>query len=153
MTTPLTDTSGPPPARFNLARHCLAGPAAATPEKIALIVMASPEGDREGTERWTYVGLDTAVRAIAAGLRAEGLRAGDRILLRLPNTSDYALLFLGAVAAGLVPIPVSAQLTESEARFLLADSAAAAIAQTAEVALAAVDPTAASCWTKLRSHA
>ncbi len=53
---------------------------------------------------------------VAAGLLAEGLVPGDRLMLRLPNTSDYALLFLGAISAGLVPIPISSQLTESEAR-------------------------------------
>ena len=73
--------------------------------------------------------LDRAVRSVAAGLLAEGLVAGDRIVLRLPNTSDYALLFLGAISAGLVPVPISSQLTETEAAFLLEDSGASAIAQ------------------------
>ena len=116
------------PARFNLAQHCVGRAALATPEKTALIV-ASDASAPEKAERWTYAALDLAVRGVAAGLLAEGLVPGDRLMLRLPNTSDYALLFLGAISAGLVPIPVSPQLTENETGFLLEDSGAAAIAQ------------------------
>ncbi len=116
------------PDRFNLARCCLERSALATPDKTALIVVGNADRP-EMAERWTYAALDHAVRCVAAGLLAEGLVPGDRLMLRLPNTSDYALLFLGAISAGLVPIPVSSQLTESEIGFLVEDSAAAAIAR------------------------
>ena len=108
--------------------------ALATPDKTALIVVGDVDRP-EQAERWTYAALDRAVRSVAAGLLAEGLVPGDRLMLRLPNTSDYALLFLGAISAGLVPIPISSQLTESEAGFLLEDSGAAAIAQIGSLAL------------------
>ena len=127
------------PDRFNLARHCLEHSALATPEKTALIVVGDVDRP-EMAERWTYAELDRAVRSAGAGLLAEGLVPGDRLMLRLPNTSDYALLFLGAISAGLVPIPISPQLTESEAGFLLEDSGAAAIAQIGSQALATVPP-------------
>lgn len=119
---------------FNLAEHCVGRAAARTPEKTALIVV-SDAGRPDAAERWTYAALDRAVRSVAAGLLAEGLKPGDRIMLRLPNTSDYALLFYGAIAAGMVPIPISAMLTEGEAKFLLEDSDAAAIAQIADLAI------------------
>ncbi len=116
------------PLEFNLARHCVGRSAKSAPGKTALIVV-SDAARPDLAERWTYGELDRCVRSVAAGLLAEGLVAGDRIVLRLPNTSDYALLFLGAISAGLVPIPISAQLTEGEAAFLLEDSGAAAIVQ------------------------
>jgi len=116
------------PERLNLARHCIGRAALASPGKTALIVVTDAARP-ELAERWTYGDLDRAVRSVAAGLLAEGLVPGDRIVLRLPNTSDYALLFLGAISAGLVPVPISSQLTETEAAFLLEDSGAAAIAQ------------------------
>ncbi|RUU60596.1 acyl-CoA synthetase [Mesorhizobium sp. M2C.T.Ca.TU.002.02.1.1] len=113
---------------FNLAQHCIARAAASTPDKTALIVVG--DVDRPQTaERWTYAALDRAVRGVAAGLLANGLSPGDRIMLRLPNSSDYALMFYGSIAAGMVPIPVSAMLTEDETTFLLEDSEAAAIVQ------------------------
>lgn len=125
---------------FNLADHCVGRAARATPDKTALIVV-SDANTPEQAERWTYAALDLAVRGVAAGLLAEGLVAGDRIMLRLPNTSDYALLFFGAISAGLVPIPVSSQLTAGEAAFLLDDSAASSIAQTGPLAIASIPST------------
>jgi acyl-coenzyme A synthetase/AMP-(fatty) acid ligase len=129
----------PIPERFNLARHCLARSALAAPNKTALIVVSDVSARLNRAERWTYAELDIAVRRVAAGLLAQRLVPGDRLLLRLPDSSDYALLFLGAISAGLAPIPVSAQLTQGEAAFLLADSGAAAIVQTESLALAGVD--------------
>lgn len=128
----------PIPSRFNLARHCLARAAAVSPDKTALVVVHDVGTE---PERWSYAALDRAVRAVAAGLLARGLKRGDHLLLRLPNNSDYALMFFGALAAGLVPIPLSSQLTEAEAVFLLRDSEAAAVAMSPELALKVEDRT------------
>jgi acyl-CoA synthetase (AMP-forming)/AMP-acid ligase II len=64
-----------------------------------------------------------------------GLEPGARIMIRMGNTSDYALLFFGAIAGGYVPLPSSAQLTEEEADFLLADSGARLLAMSEELAI------------------
>lgn len=121
--------SGPlPPADFNMARYCLATSAAASPSKIALIVVQDEKAPKDAAEQWTYGQLDNAVRRIAAALLDSGLSPGDRLMIRLPNTSAYALLFFGALAAGIVPLPASSQLTAEEAGFLLEDSGARAIA-------------------------
>ncbi len=118
--------SGPlPPPQFNMAAYAIGRAVRATPDKIALEVIdhidaASP------SEIWTYRDLEWAVLAIAHGLTHRGLVRGDRLLIRLDNTSAYALLFFGAIAGGLVPIPASSQLTDSEAAFLLENSGAAA---------------------------
>jgi acyl-coenzyme A synthetase/AMP-(fatty) acid ligase len=56
-------------------------------------------------------------------------------MIRMGNTSDYALLFFGAIAAGCVPLPSSAQLTEEEAAFLLADSGARLLAVADELSI------------------
>jgi acyl-CoA synthetase (AMP-forming)/AMP-acid ligase II len=56
-------------------------------------------------------------------------------MIRMGNTSDYALLFFGAIAAGCVPLPSSAQLTEEEADFLLADAGAGMVAMSEELAI------------------
>jgi acyl-CoA synthetase (AMP-forming)/AMP-acid ligase II len=125
---PLHYTGQAPPSRFNLAGYCLGRAAGQTPEKTALIVIADPEAPLEAAEHWTYGTLDLAARRVAGGLLALGIAPGERLMIRLPNTSDYALLFFGAIAAGIVPLPVSPQLTASEADFLLADSGPAAVA-------------------------
>jgi len=117
-----------PPARFNMARYCLQATARATPHKVALIVVSDAHAPVTDAECWTYRQLDDAVRRTAAGLHRLGLEPGARVMIRMDNTSDYALLFFGAIAAGGVPLPSSAQLTEEEADFLLADSGARLLA-------------------------
>ncbi|MFT6490850.1 MAG: acyl-coenzyme A synthetase/AMP-(fatty) acid ligase [Parvibaculaceae bacterium] len=123
----LTYSGELPPQAFNLAHYCLAASARQYPQKPALVVVSDIEDSIEAAETWTYGELEPAVRAIAAGLLSQGLTPGDRIMIRLPNTSDYALLFFGAIAAGLVPLPASAQLTKDEAEFLMQDSGASAV--------------------------
>ena len=122
------------PRRVNLSGYCLGRAARTRPDKIALKVVRDVSKD---PETWTYAALDLAVRRVAAGLLAEGLRTGDRVLLRLPGNSDYVLMFFGAIAAGLVPIPVSSQLTDGEVAVLLEDSAAAAVAISDDLEIAA----------------
>jgi acyl-coenzyme A synthetase/AMP-(fatty) acid ligase len=125
-----------PPARFNMARYCLEMAARTTPDKVALIVVSDAQAPADRAEHWTYGQLDETVRRIAAGLRQLGLAPGARLMIRMGNTSDYALLFFGAIAAGCVPLPSSAQLTEAEADFLLADSGARLLALSDELAIA-----------------
>jgi acetyl-CoA synthetase len=115
----------PVPAAFNMARYCIGRAAAATPDKAALVVVADPL--REPSEVWTYTRLETAILNVGGALAQSRLSPGARILIRLDNTSDYALMFFGAVAAGLVPIPASTQLTDGEVAFLLENSGAEAI--------------------------
>ena len=125
MYTPLYTPAANPP--FNMARYCLAGAAASTPAKPALIVMADASAPAP-SEIWTYAHLEDAVLRTAGALRAAGFAEGDRIMIRLDNTSAYAILFFGAVAAGLIALPASNQLTDGEALFLAEDSGASAIA-------------------------
>ena len=85
--------------------------------------------DARPAEVWTFA----AARGRGAAHRRRRCRPwawspGARILIRLENTSAYALLFFGAIAGGFVPLPTSAQLTEHEVHFLLEDSGAEAIA-------------------------
>ncbi|HEX2842789.1 class I adenylate-forming enzyme family protein [Hyphomicrobium sp.] len=125
MYTPLFTPAENPP--FNMSRYCIRGGAAATPTKPALIVIGEAESARP-TEIWTYADLEEAVLRTAGALRQAGLRDGDRVMIRLDNTSAYAILFFAAIAAGLVALPASSQLTDREALFLAEDSGAAAIA-------------------------
>ncbi len=124
-TTGYTGTQ--PPPRFNMARYCLAGAAASTPDHAALIVYHQPNTDIPA-ERWTYAQIEDSVLRIAEGLHRRGLRRGDRLLIRLDNTSLYPLTFFGALGAGIVPLPTSSQLTQQEVEFLLKDSGSAAVA-------------------------
>ncbi len=114
------------PARFNMAAWCLEPGGPRDPEKTGLVLAADAEA--RDAARFTFAELDAAVRAIAAGLAAAGLRRGERLVIALPDTADYLLLFYGAIAAGIVPLPASSLLTAAELAFLVADAGAAAVA-------------------------
>ena len=93
------------PAPFNMAQYVLAQ-GASTPDKVALSVLDD--------EDWTYDALRAAVLGTATGLLNAGAKPGERILMRLGNTVDFPLAYLGAIAAGLVPVPTASALTERE---------------------------------------
>jgi len=98
----------PCPSPFNLAEYVLTA-GRATPDKIALAVLGPARADR-----WSYARLERAVRGMATGLLETGLIPGDMLLLRLGNTPDFPIAFLGAIAAGIVPVPTAQGLTTPE---------------------------------------
>ena len=128
-------TGEPAPERLNLAELVIARAAAAAPDRVALVVVTDATASAEGAERWTFGELDHAVRSVAAGLLDEGLEPGDRLVIRLGNTSDYALLHFGAMAAGIISLPTSPQLTPDEVSFLVEDSGARAVAMSDALAV------------------
>lgn len=111
-----------PPSYFNMARYCLRA-ANAPRDKHALIVVNACD-----CESWTYGALEAGVLRAAYAFRGRyALSDGARIIIRLRNKSAFPLAFFGAIAGGLVPIPVSPELTARELDFLLEDSEASAI--------------------------
>ena len=111
----------PCPAPFNLAAHVLRH-AARLGSKTALSVL---EG--RASQDWSYARLEAAVRGTGTGLLAAGLKPGSLVLMRLGNTVEFPIAYLGAIAAGLVPVPTSAQLTEPETARMIADLNPAAV--------------------------
>jgi acyl-coenzyme A synthetase/AMP-(fatty) acid ligase len=116
------------PERFNMARYCLAQSAARLPNKPALVVIDDPDPQTPPLETWTFAQMEDAVLRVAAALEDRGLKPGDRILIRLDNTSTYPILYFGAIAAGLIAVATSSQLTAAEADFLMQDSAPRVVA-------------------------
>ncbi len=116
------------PERFNMARYCLAQQAERLPDKPALVVVDDPDPQTPPLETWTFAQMEDAVLRVAAALADRGLKPGDRILIRLDNTSTYPILYFGAIAAGLIAVATSSQLTAAEADFLMSDSSPRAVA-------------------------
>jgi acyl-coenzyme A synthetase/AMP-(fatty) acid ligase len=124
------------PEPFNLAAHVLAKSAARLGDKAALQIVTAT-----GADRWSYARLLGAVQGCAFGLLELGLVPGDRILMRLANQVEFPILFLGAIAAGMVPVATSAQLTQAEITPMAARIAPRLIVASPGVAL----PEAPSC--------
>ena len=123
--------------RLNLARWCLEGRAGdpALAGAAAFTFVDAEAGDRS----WTSAEVWERVQGIGRGLLALGLEPGERVLVRLPHSPEYAFAFFGATVAGLVPIPASPMLTAEETEFLLSDSGARAVVATPELVPAGFD--------------
>lgn len=66
----------------------------------------------DGAERyfpWNELAAEAERRA--ADFHARGLAKGDRLAIAVPDPDEFVLSFLGAVLGGIVPVPISPQLT------------------------------------------
>jgi long-chain acyl-CoA synthetase len=95
------------------------------PDKIALVA---------GAQRLSYAELHHRVRALAAALRDDGVAPGDRVLVMLENTPEYAIGVHAVLLAGAVLVPVSAQTKADKLRFLATDTGASALLTHAQLA-------------------
>src|SRR3982074_610106 len=119
------------PRNYNAAvdlveRNLLAGRG----ERIAFI-------DDAGS--YTYRELSLRVNRCANAWRRLGMRMEDRVVLLLQDTIDFPVAFLGAIKAGVVPIPCNTLLTATDYEYLLADSRARAVV-VSEPLLAMLEP-------------
>jgi len=66
----------------------------------------------DGKERFcSFHEMASEAERRAGHLAARGLRKGDRIALVIPDGDEFVLSFLGALFAGLVPVPIYPHLT------------------------------------------
>jgi len=66
----------------------------------------------DGTERFcSFPSIREEAARRAAHFRALGLQKGDRLALVIPDGDEFVLSFLGAVYAGVVPVPIYPQLS------------------------------------------
>jgi len=54
----------------------------------------------------SYADVEHASARFGGAMQAMGLKKGDRIALILPDNSDFVFAFLGAVRAGIIPVPI-----------------------------------------------
>ena len=90
--------------------------------------------------QWTYDQFVERARRFAAGIVAQGTKAGDRILIHLDNCPESLIAWLGCAYAGAVPITTNARSTQDELAYFVQHSGAiAAITQPlfAEIILSA----------------
>lgn len=60
--------------------------------------------DAVGGTRFSYADLDDQANRASGGLRALGIAPGDRVLLQLPNSCQFAVALFGLLRAGAVPV-------------------------------------------------
>lgn len=100
------------PQRFNFARHVLA----LNHDRKGKLAY------RDDTRTLSYGELDLRVRRFAAGLLQQGLQPEQRILLVMHDTIDMPVAFLGALFAGVIPVPVNTLLPADNYAYMLRHS-------------------------------
>lgn len=103
------------PPRLNIADEVLERPA------------ASGHGDRTAMV-WrggsvSYRELRGRVHGFARGLGELGVSPGDRVLVQMPNSVEFATAFLAAVKLGALPVVVNSLLGVREVRAILEQTA------------------------------
>jgi benzoate-CoA ligase len=113
------------PCAFNAAEDLLAGNLARHPGKTAII-------DHRGL--CTYAELGDRIARMAGVFAQLGIQPGQRVLLCLTDTRDFPTVFLGAIRAGVVPVPLNTLLTQDDYAWILQNSGAHGVFVSAELA-------------------
>jgi mycobactin salicyl-AMP ligase len=75
----------------------LADAARQWPDRMAVL-------DAMGDTGLSYADLDDQANRAANGLRGAGIAPGDRVLLQLPNSCQFAIALFGLLRAGAIPV-------------------------------------------------
>ncbi|EBA10883.1 class I adenylate-forming enzyme family protein [Roseobacter sp. CCS2] len=102
-----SDGFSPAPQPFNMAAYVLAH-ADRLSDKTALRIMG-----RDGSDSFDYRFVKRAVLGTATGLLSL-VKPNQRVILQLGNTPEFPIAFLGAIAAGIIPVSLSSALSGHE---------------------------------------
>src|SRR5436309_10943786 len=69
----------------------------------------------------SYGELQQQSRRLANLLRRLGVRREERVAMIMLDTVDFPIVFLGAIRAGIVPVPLNTLLTSEQYAYVLAD--------------------------------
>src|SRR5690606_12498518 len=75
----------------------------------------------------SYRALEARSRRVAAGLRALGISAGDRVALWLPNVPAYMVLFFALARLGAVAVAVNTRFRSAEVEDIVGRSGCRAL--------------------------
>jgi carnitine-CoA ligase len=86
------------------------------------VLAVTAESSAGITQSLTWSQLRALAWQTANWMLARGLRKGDSIVLHIPNSLDFYLLWLGASLAGVVTVPVDPRSTHSELNYIIGHS-------------------------------
>ena len=83
------------------------------PDRIALVF---------GADSYTYKKFWIDVRKLAQGLRAHGVKPGDKVAVMLPNSYPFALAIYALSCLGAIEVPINTRYKKAMLRHVLQDS-------------------------------
>jgi len=89
-------------------------------DRPAIIELRDPKQPRP----MSFRELDAGCNAVARGLARAGLKPGDRIGILSLNCAEFVMTLLGAMRAGVVPVPVNVKLATETIHYILHDAGA-----------------------------
>src|SRR3954466_14628415 len=75
----------------------------------------------DAVSQLTYGDLQKQSCRVANLLRRLGVRREERVAMIMLDTTDFPAVFLGAIRAGVVPVPLNTLLTSDQYAYVLAD--------------------------------
>ncbi len=92
----------------------------AASDRTAITDLRDPERPRPISFRE----LDAACDDCARGLQRSGMEPGDRVGILSVNRVEFVIALLGAMRAGVVPVPINVRLSADTVSYILHDSSA-----------------------------
>jgi acyl-CoA synthetase (AMP-forming)/AMP-acid ligase II len=81
----------------------------------------------EGETALSYAELDQRVNRLASNLDELGIQTGDKVILYMPNTQEFAISYFAVLRLGAIVVPINARLTAEEVKYIIHHSEAKAI--------------------------
>jgi cyclohexanecarboxylate-CoA ligase len=81
----------------------------------------------DGTAAYTFRQLRTAALRLAAGLAGRGIGVGDRVVVQLPNWTEFAVITAALSRLGAIMVPVMPIYRSDDVRFVVETAEAKAV--------------------------
>ena len=88
---------------------------------------------------FSYKEIDAMACRVANGLKASGVRPGDRVTLYSPNCWEWAVSYHAIAKIGAVINPINVMLTSDEVKYVVEDSGTTAVLGSADKAESLLD--------------
>ncbi len=121
---------------YNIAMDCIDRPASLDfyANKTALLFVAQEKNEKKfSTLSFSFQQLKEKTAQLANTLQSIVSNVNERLVIRLPNSPEFPIAFIGAIKAGMIPIPTSPLFTFKELKFILEDSEASVLVTTSEL--------------------
>lgn len=75
----------------------------------------------------TYQQLDASINQLANALRDEGIEAGDRVALFMPNVPEFVISYFAVQRLSAIIVPINAKFVQKEVEFVIEHAGAKAL--------------------------